>query len=205
MASLHRQPLLVVLRAEQPLSLANRLLSLAAIGVRHVEIAWSDHPAWVEQLTELRRLRGADLLLGAASITSLAALEAVAAAGLGYAMAPVLDPELQRAAERAGLVLVPGVFSPSEVQAAMALGCLLVKLFPAATLGPAYWPRLRQPLGQLPFCIAAGGLSVADLDGWLQAGVDAVTLGASVADGAGLAALQAWIAGRPGHCCASPG
>ena len=199
----------MVLRAEQPLSLHDRLTRLAAIGVRHVEIAWSDHPAWAEQVAELRRRlqggcgtpdepdeAGGGLLLGAASITSVAALEAVVAAGLSYAMAPVCDPGLQRAAKRAGLLLVPGVFSPTEVQAAMALGCPLVKLFPAATLGPTYWQRLRQPLGRLPFCIAAGGLAVTDLDAWLQAGVDAVTLGAAVADGPGLAALQAWIAQR---------
>lgn len=184
--------MLVVLRAEEPLTLAEPLASLAAIGVQHVEIAWSDHPAWAQQLAELR-VRHGDLQLGAASITSVAAVRAAAAAGLRYAMAPVFDPPLQRAAEQAGLLLVPGVFSPSEVHAAAAMGCRLVKLFPAASLGPAYWQRLRQPLGPLPFCIAAGGLTVADLDVWLQAGVDAVTLGAAVADGAAMAALAGWL------------
>ena len=192
---MHHQPLLVVLRAEEPLTLCQRLLGLERIGVRHVEIAWSRHPAWAEQVRELQR-RCPGLQLGAASITAAEGLRAVAAAGLGYAMAPMLDPALQALAQECGVVLVPGVFSPTEVHGAMALGCPLVKLFPAATLGPAHWQRLRQPLGPLPFCIAAGGLAVGDMDAWLGAGVDAVTLGASVADGEGLRELEAWIRSR---------
>ena len=121
----------------------------------------------------------------------------MASAGLAYAMAPVLDPGLQRQADHLGIQLVPGVFSPSEVHQAMALGCEAVKLFPAATLGVHHWQRLRAPFGgALPFCIAAGGLAVGDVDAWLDAGVDAVTLGASVAGGVALAELQAWIARR---------
>ncbi len=108
-------------------------------------------------------------------------------------MAPVLDPQLQRQADDLGVHLVPGVFSPSEVHQAMALGCPAVKLFPAASLGVDHWRRLRDPFGALPFCIAAGGLAVGDLDAWLAAGVDAVTLGARVADGGTLGALEAWI------------
>lgn len=194
---MHHQPLLVVLRALEPSQLSGRLTALEAIGVRHVEIAWSVHPGWVEQVRELGA-RHSTLQLGAASVRSLPALEAVAAAGLPYAMAPVLDPLLQRQADRLGVQLVPGVFSPSEIHQAMALGCPAVKLFPAASLGVHHWQRLCAPFGgELPFCIAAGGLAVADLDAWLAAGVDAVTLGASVASGAALAELQAWIARRP--------
>lgn len=189
---MHHQPLLVVLRAEEPLQLCERLTCLEAIGVRHVEIAWSIHPGWVDQVLELRERHGG-LCLGAASIRQASALQAVAAAGLSYAMAPVLDPLLQRQADRLGVQLVPGVFSPSEVHQAMALGCEAVKLFPAATLGMHHWQRLRDPFGGLPFCIAAGGLAVGDVDAWLDAGVDAVTLGARVAGGAALAELQAWI------------
>ena len=187
--------MLVVLRAEQPLRLNERLAALAAIGVRHVEIAWSIHPAWVEQVVDLRH-RHPGLRLGAASIRSTSALQAVAAAGLSYAMAPMLDAGLQQQAQDLGVELVPGVFSPSEVHQAMGLGCHAVKLFPAASLGMHHWQRLRDPFGRLPFCIAAGGLTVAELDGWLQAGVDAVTLGARVADPAALAQLQAWIGRR---------
>ena len=35
-------------------------------------------------------------------------------------------------------------------------------------------------MGDLPFMIAAGGLTVADLDSWLSAGYDAIALGRGV-------------------------
>lgn len=165
-----------MLRPQRPLEAVPTLTTLAALGVRHVEIAWSGDPAWVEECRQL--LRGfPQLLLGAASICHGEALEACRQAGFSYAVSPVLDGGLL---QRAGpdLVVVPGVMTPSEVQRARGLGAPLVKLFPAVTLGPAYWRRLAAPLGDpLPFCIAAGGLAVTDVEPWLAGGVDAVALG----------------------------
>jgi 2-dehydro-3-deoxyphosphogluconate aldolase/(4S)-4-hydroxy-2-oxoglutarate aldolase len=157
------------------------LRQLDAAGVRHVELAWrSDHPHWVEEARHLRQSFPA-LAFGAASISTVEGLEAAAAAGFGYAVSPVLDGALLAEAAVFGLHLVPGVMTPSEVHRARALGCSLVKLFPAVVLGPGYWGQLRQPLGEpLPRVLAAGGLQVRDALAWLAAGVDAVALGGAL-------------------------
>ena len=68
-------------------------------------------------------------------------------------------PELVEQARGLGVLLVPGVFSPTEVHQAIRFGCRVVKLFPAANLEPGYWSRLQAPLGPLPFVIAAEGNS----------------------------------------------
>lgn len=177
--SLRRQPLLVVLRAYQPLELHPTLVRLQSHGVRHVELAWSDHPDWSVQCRSLVH-QFPSICFGAASLRSEAALHGVATAGLSFAVSPVLDPRLLALARSLELTLVPGVMTPSEVHQACELGCVMVKLFPAATLGPDYWRRLAGPLGPLPFCIAAGGLGPADLSQWLAAGADAVAIGASL-------------------------
>jgi len=180
LASLRRQPLLVVLRPEQPLAAAPLLGRLQALGVCHVELAWQPSPGWSDQMGQLIALFP-QLALGAASITELSALKAAIAAGCGYGVSPILDPQLLEAARDAGFTLVPGVMSPSEVHRARQCGSRLVKLFPAAPLGPGYWRRLQDPLGPpLPFCIAAGGLEPADVLPWLAAGVDAVALGSAL-------------------------
>lgn len=190
--SLHHQPLLVVLRAEQPLQLEAQLASLAGMGVRHIEIAWQPHPAWVDQCRLLRQAYPR-LHLGAASLCSVQGVRDAARAGLGYGVSPVLDPDLWQEASQRGLALVPGVFSPSEVQRARTLGCPAVKLFPAVSLGAGYWGQLRGPLGGLPFCIAAGGLGPADVLPWLEAGVDAVALGGRLEQPGALEALAALV------------
>ncbi|MCP9796725.1 bifunctional 4-hydroxy-2-oxoglutarate aldolase/2-dehydro-3-deoxy-phosphogluconate aldolase [Cyanobium sp. Lug-B] len=177
---MHHQPLLVVLRAERPALLAPQLGQLAALGVRHVEIAWGPSPAWIP---DCRRLIEAypDLRLGAASICTPAALAAALEAGFSYGVSPVLEAELLETAAMARFALVPGVMTPTEVNRARSLGCPIVKLFPAASVGIGHWRRLRDPLGPpLPFCIAAGGLGPADVRPWLEAGVGAVALGSSL-------------------------
>ena len=174
--------MLVVLRPGDPRQAIPALERLESIGLLHVEIAWRHRPGWSEACAELvRSFPG--LRLGAASVCSATAVREAARAGLGYAVSPVLQPTLLRQAGRHGLPLIPGVMTPSEIHAARRLGCRLVKLFPAATLGISYWSGLRKPLGDdLPFCIAAGGLAPAQVRPWLEAGVDAVTLGSRLAD-----------------------
>ena len=170
----------MVLRPQTPLAASGTLAALAAIGVRHVEIAWQSGSRWIDECRELIA-SFPSVALGAASIHSLEGLEGARHAGFSYAVSPLLDPELCR---RAGpdLLLVPGVMTPTEVAAARSLGCRLVKLFPAVSLGPGYWSRLAAPLGKpLPFCIAAGGLGLPDVAVWLAAGVDAVALGSTLA------------------------
>jgi len=194
-ASLRRQPLLVVLRAVEPLDLSAPLARLVAIGVRHVEIAWSDHPHWPGQCSALIE-RFPEIWFGAASIVSTQALQSVAEAGLSFAVSPVLDPDLHALAGRLGITLVPGVFTPSEVHQARQLGCSMVKLFPASAAGSGYWQRLRSPLGALPFCIAAGGLSAEDVNEWLAAGVDAVALGGALSGNQAWSSLERWLADR---------
>ena len=176
-ASLRRQPLLLVFRPEAPLQLAPLLEELQALGFLHVEIACRPGPDWGRQCRELIHSFPA-LRLGAASMVSRESLQVVLDAGFAYGVSPILDQPLQDEAASAGFLLVPGVMTPTEVRLASNQGSGLVKLFPASTLGPAYWSGLRDPLGgALPFCIAAGGISLSDASGWLASGVDAVAVG----------------------------
>lgn len=174
----------MVLRHRQPSLLVPQLEQLRDLGVWHTEIAWGPGADWITQCQQL--IAGfPELRLGAASICSEAALEAVLEAGFAYGVSPILDSRLLARSAAASFALVPGVMTPTEVNRARSLGCSIVKLFPASTVGLGYWQRLQDPLGApLPFCIAAGGLKPSDVLPWLEAGVDAVALGASLAAGA---------------------
>ena len=195
MASLRIQPFLLVVRPSvvdlnQPerascSALLAQLVTLEAAGLRHLELAWSPHPGWCRLLDSIHA-SCPKLSLGAASVVDRRALDDLERLNLPYAMSPCWDSALQLEARSRGLLVVPGVFSPTEVMQATQAGCRLVKLFPAATLGRDYWSRLRSPLGTMPFVIAAGGLAAADLQDWLNAGHDAVALGRSVVQSSGV-------------------
>ena len=174
--SLSRQPLLAVLRPRNPQRALAEVELLDAVSWRHVELAWT--APWLPTLIPILRERCPRIRLGAASVTTSRQLSQVAAAGLSYAFMPIWQPELLLCARNLGITLVPGVFTPTEVHQACCHGCTMVKLFPASALGLHYWSRLRNPLGPLPTCIAAGGLGPETALQWLRGGaVDAVALG----------------------------
>ena len=201
MASLQHQPLLLVIRPEPDdlvasgsgSGLLEQVQQLHAAGLRHLEVAWLDQPGWMVFMQRVQD-HCPELQLGAASVTVTKALNDLSRLDLSYAMAPCWCPELVEQARGLGVLLVPGVFSPTEVHQAMQFGCRVVKLFPAVNLGPGYWGRLQAPLGPLPFVIAAGGLEVGDLPVWLEAGHGAVALGRRVVGSpAAFQALLDWL------------
>ena len=187
MASLAQQPLIIVVRPKESdllgpflqSLLCQRVDQLVELGLHHIEIAWVDHSRWSALITAIR-LRHPTLHLGVASVTSQRGLQAVIDLDLPYAMSPLLDQGLISTAHQHNCCLVPGVMTPTEIRQAVVLGCHVVKLFPAVMLGLDYHRQISAPMGDLPFMIAAGGLSVADLDPWLSAGYDAFALGRGV-------------------------
>lgn len=179
--SLQQLPVLAVLRPAS-LDQARCLLEqLQHVGLQHVELAVDPSDAWVSMLRQLTT-DFPQLSLGAASVRSQRGLAAATAAGVGYAVSPILDQGLLQQARASAITLVPGVFTPTEIALAQRWGAVAVKLFPASCVGAAYWRGLQGPLGPLPFCIAAGGLAPADGMPWLAAGVDAIALGSCLFD-----------------------
>jgi len=119
------------------------------------------------------------VLIGAGTVRSGSELEDAAAAGAQFLVAPGLNPELIEAARMRGLPLIPGVFTASEVDAALRLGLELLKLFPAEPLGPGYMASLLQPFPSARF-VPTGGVSAANAGAYLKAGAAAVAMGSSL-------------------------
>jgi 2-dehydro-3-deoxyphosphogluconate aldolase/(4S)-4-hydroxy-2-oxoglutarate aldolase len=59
----------------------------------------------------------------------------VVAAGGRFGVAPGLNEAVVRKAQECWLPFIPGVMTPSEVERALALGCKLLKFFPADAAG----------------------------------------------------------------------
>jgi 2-dehydro-3-deoxyphosphogluconate aldolase/(4S)-4-hydroxy-2-oxoglutarate aldolase len=66
-----------------------------------------------------------------------------------------------------GAVMLPGVCTPTEVEAALALGAGVLKFFPAGPVGgPAYLKALTAPYPDVRF-VPTGGIDAASLPGYL--------------------------------------
>ena len=92
-------------------------------------------------------------------------------------MSPCWDPELQLKARDLGQLVIPGVFSPSEIQQAINFGHRAIKIFPASLLGISYLNQIKAAFRPIPFFIAAGGMKIRDINSWLSNGCGAIILG----------------------------
>ncbi|WP_203136756.1 bifunctional 4-hydroxy-2-oxoglutarate aldolase/2-dehydro-3-deoxy-phosphogluconate aldolase [Microbacterium sp. JZ31] len=76
-----------------------------------------------------------DLLVGAGTVLTVEQAKEVIDLGAAFVVTPGLNADVVRYAQDAGIPVVPGVLTPTEVQAAMSLGLSRLKLFPAGAFG----------------------------------------------------------------------
>ena len=182
-SSLISQPLIIVLRISQDnldkLYLEDiicLIYSLISCDIKNIEIAWSSHPNWVRFIKEIKK-QFTDISFGAASLTDPRSLEAIAELDFRFSMSPFWDLKLQLKARELGQVVIPGVFSPSEIQQAINFGHRAIKLFPASLLGINYINQIKASINPIPFFIGAGGMKIRDINSWLSNGFGAIILG----------------------------
>jgi 2-dehydro-3-deoxyphosphogluconate aldolase/(4S)-4-hydroxy-2-oxoglutarate aldolase len=188
-------PLMAILRSAGVERAARVALTAWELGLDSVEVTIQSD-ADVDALREVARLgreRGA--VVGAGTIVRPDQVEVAIEAGAGYLVSPGLDPEVVRAAQAAGIPILPGVATPSEVQRAVALGLTWLKAFPAQWLGADWFRHIRGPFPQVSF-VATGGMDASNADAFLDAGVRVVAVGSALEDEAQLHRLAALLRSR---------
>jgi len=125
----------------------------------------------------LRNRFGDHMVIGAGTVREAAQAREAIAAGAQILVAPNLDlPTVEEALARDTLML-PGVFTPTEVQRAVQAGCGMVKLFPCPDT--SYLKAVRAPLSDVEF-IPTGGIDAGNIGAFRQAGAVAVGIGSSL-------------------------
>lgn len=148
-------PVIVLQRVQDAVPLAE---ALVAGGVRVLEVTMRTPVAL--QCIEAIAKAVPDAIVGAGTIRSAADAQAAKNAGSVFGVSPGYTPEVGRACQAAGLPLLPGVATASEVMAAQADGLQFLKFFPAMQAGGI--PMLKALAGPFPdvvFC-PTGGISL---------------------------------------------
>jgi 2-dehydro-3-deoxyphosphogluconate aldolase/(4S)-4-hydroxy-2-oxoglutarate aldolase len=98
-------------------------------------------------------------IVGVGTITRPEQFARAKQAGAVFAVTPGLSPALIEAAPNAGMPVLPGVMTPSELISAVEAGFDLLKLFPAQVAGGvAMLKSLAGPFADVGFC-PTGGVS----------------------------------------------
>jgi 2-dehydro-3-deoxyphosphogluconate aldolase/(4S)-4-hydroxy-2-oxoglutarate aldolase len=149
--------------------------AIEAGGVAAIEFTLTT-PGAVRVLEPARARLGAGIALGVGTVLTRQSAEDAIAAGAEFVVAPNLCPAVVDACRAAGVPVIPGAFSPTEVAAAWDAGASLVKVFPVGSVGPRYIRDLRGPFPHIPM-VPTGGVSLDAVPAFLQAGAAALGVG----------------------------
>ena len=146
-------------------ALAETLLE-AGLGVVEITFRTAAAAEVIARITD----RHPDMLVGAGTVVRTHDLDRAQAAGARFALAPGLSRPVVAHAISRGLPYVPGVMTPSDLQAGLELGLTTFKFFPAVPAGGIGFLRsVAAPFALHPVrFIPTGGVSPATLGDWLR-------------------------------------
>ncbi|WP_066517013.1 bifunctional 4-hydroxy-2-oxoglutarate aldolase/2-dehydro-3-deoxy-phosphogluconate aldolase [Curtobacterium ammoniigenes] len=174
-------PLMAILRSlgvERSLAVAQTAWDL---GIDLVEVT-IQRPADREALHAVVQAGNArGRAVGAGTVVTVAQVRQAADAGAAFVVSPGLDLDIVHATAYAGLLPLPGVATPTEVQRAMSDGLTWMKVFPASVLGPGWLTAMRGPFPEARF-VTTGGMDASNAPKFLAAGARVVAVGSALED-----------------------
>lgn len=118
------------------------------------------------------------LILGAGTIRTTEEAHRFAGIGADFLVSPCFDPWIASLAADLKLLWIPGCMTPTEIHTAWKQGIRLIKLFPAAILGPVFIKAVKEVYPELIF-MPSGGVKLEEenLQAWFDSGASLVAMG----------------------------
>lgn len=187
---IHAARVVAVVRADSGDDAIAAARALVAGGVRAIEITFTvpDAAATIAKIANDPQLSDS-LLLGAGTVTTVEQARAAIAAGAQFLVSPVALADVIAVAREHDVAMLPGALTPTEVFQAYQMGGDIIKIFPAARMGPDYLKDLRAPFPQIPL-MPTGGVDAGNARQWLDAGAVALGAGGKLVDAAAMRSGQ---------------
>lgn len=175
--------LVAILRGIQPHEVADMVSGLMEAGFRAIEIPLNSPDAFRSIETAVRRsetLAASQCLIGAGTVLSVAEVRQVKACGGNLIVSPNVNPSVITETISAGMVAMPGVFTPTEAHLALASGASALKFFPASVLGAAGIRAIQTILPKDTEVCAVGGIGPENFSAYVEAGIRGFGLGSGL-------------------------
>ena len=187
----HRS-LVAILRGIRPDEAEAALDALIDAGIGVIEVPLNS-PDPFKSIAIMVKRAGARALIGAGTVLTAEDARRVALDGGGLVVSPNCDVAVIRATKEAGLISLPGVFTPTEAFTAITAGADGLKFFPADVLGPSGIKGIAAVLPKSIPLFAVGGVDAANLAAFRAGGVAGFGVGSNLFK-PGMSAAE--IAGR---------
>jgi 2-dehydro-3-deoxyphosphogluconate aldolase / (4S)-4-hydroxy-2-oxoglutarate aldolase len=118
-----------------------------------------------------------NVIVGAGSLLDSETARACLDAGASFLTSDGLEVEVLEFAHKQGVVVIPGILTPTELILAWKIGCDFIKVVPCGQVGgETYIQALKGSFPNVPL-IAAGGINQQNASGHIQAGALALGIG----------------------------
>jgi 2-dehydro-3-deoxyphosphogluconate aldolase/(4S)-4-hydroxy-2-oxoglutarate aldolase len=150
-------------------------------GIDVVEITMTV-PGAIALIETLAARSGSAVVIGAGTVLDAETARRCVSAGAKFVVSPALDEDTVAYCRGAGVPVLPGALTPTEIVRAMRAGADLVKVFPCGALGGADYVRsIKAPLPDVRL-VPTGGVSEKTIGAFIRAGASAVGIGADLVD-----------------------
>lgn len=132
-------------------------------------------------LVKFARKECPGMILGVGSVADAATASLYMNLGAEFVVSPVIREDVASVCNRRKILYLPGCGSLTEISRAEELGCDIVKLFPAAVLGPGFVKAIKGPQPWTSI-MPSGGVSLDEqnIKEWFHAGVTCVGMGSAL-------------------------
>jgi 2-dehydro-3-deoxyphosphogluconate aldolase/(4S)-4-hydroxy-2-oxoglutarate aldolase len=172
--------IVAILRRTDPEAAVATAEALLSGGITCLEVT-CDSPGALDMIRAIADALGERALVGAGTVLDRETAQAAIDAGAQFIVSPHVDADLIWSFALRGMPWIPGALTPTEILSAWRAGAVLVKLFPAAPLGPAYVKDLRGPLRDIPL-LPTGGINLDNACDFVAAGAWGLGIGSSLVD-----------------------
>ena len=156
--------IVAILTVEDAATITDVVDALVDGGVSAIEVTLRTSAGWdaIERLGSR-----SDAVVGAGTVLNAEDARRAAALGATFVVSPGLDASVVEETAGLGLLPLPGIATPTELQHALKLGLSAVKLFPAEPLGGVGMLKaLAGPFADVTF-MPSGGINPGNLESYL--------------------------------------
>ena len=168
MSELHQFPVIPVIVLDDANDAEPLAEALLAGGLNIIEVTFRTAAA-AESIERIAKAFP-EMQVGAGTVVTPEQAKRAVDAGSKFGLAPGTDPETIAYFKARDIPFVPGIMTPSDIQAAVKAGCQSLKFFPAgAAGGPKLLKAMAAPYANLgiKFC-PTGGVSLDNMNDYLS-------------------------------------
>ncbi|MFJ7736184.1 bifunctional 2-keto-4-hydroxyglutarate aldolase/2-keto-3-deoxy-6-phosphogluconate aldolase [Lysinibacillus sp. NPDC097287] len=144
-------------------------------GIRAIELTYTTPE--VGQV--LNQLADEEVIVGAGTVLDSETARHAILHGAKFIVSPNFQKSIAALCNRYAVPYLPGCMTISEMVKAMESGCDIIKLFPANQFEPSFISSVQGPLPYVRI-MPTGGISLKNINEWLDAGAVAVGIGSDL-------------------------